>query len=150
MARRFAVLWSLDLDQSIPIGVAVEFEDHVLVDVPEHLCVPARYRGAYEVIQPDSSFLTYRPGDPQYFEQVLLDLSRMFAIGERGETAGDDRSDVLDLLRERVLEPLRSTTVGKYLDIRPSLAVYHASEPVGNIVETHSHVPAADQMLVAV
>jgi hypothetical protein len=148
MARRFAVLWSLDHDQSIPIGVAVEFDDHVLVDVPDHLCIPARYRGPYEVIQPDSSALTYRPGDQHYFDQVLLDLSRMLAVGERGEIEGDNPIDVLDLLREKVLEPLRSTTVGRYWSSRQGHGSYHAAESIGRGVATFGS--SRDEMLVAV
>ena len=148
MARRFAVLWSLDHDRSIPIGVAVEFPDYVLVDVPEHLCVPPRYRGAYEVIQPDSTFLTYRPGEAPYFEQVLLDLSRMFAIGERGEIAGEDAVSVIDLLRDKVLEPLRSMTVGRYADGHRKQATYHMVEPAAAQNEDLGSV--TDRMLVAV
>jgi hypothetical protein len=149
MARRYAVLWSLDHDKSIPVGVAVELSDYVLVDVPEHLCVPPRYRGAYEVIQPDSSFLTYRPGEAQYFDQVLLDLSRMFAIGERGTIEGDDAGDVLDLLRSKVLEPLRSMTVGHYSDAKRRQSFYRVGAPaVQESVEDAG--PSVDRMVVAV
>ena len=110
MARHYAVLWSLDYDQSVPIGIAVESADHVLVDVPDHIGIPARYRDPYEVIQPDSSTLIYRPGDPGYFDQVLFGLSQMLAVGERGVIADDSSSDVIDLLREKILKPMTEAT----------------------------------------
>lgn len=142
--------WPLrELRRRHTLALAVEFPDYVLVDVPEHLCVPPRYRGAYEVIQPDSTFLTYRPGEEQYFEQVLLDLSRMFAIGERGAIEGDDAGDVLDLLRSKVLEPLRSMTVGHYSDARRRQPVYQvAAASLQESIEDQGSV--ADRMFVAV
>jgi hypothetical protein len=114
MPRRYAVLWSLEHDRSIPVGIAVDQGDHVLVDVPDHFCVPARQRGDYYVIQPDSMHVKYRPGDDGYFDQALLELSRQFAIGEQGELPGDDAVEVVDLLRRKVLEPLASMEVREY------------------------------------
>lgn len=114
MSHRYAVLWSLNNPVSMPIGIAVEQDGHVLVDVPEHLCVPARYRGEYRVLQPDSDYITYRPGHEGYFEQVLIDLSRMFAIGERGEIPAGDPATIIKLLREKVLQPLQEKRLQQY------------------------------------
>jgi hypothetical protein len=114
MSRKFAVLISIEEPRGFPIGVAVDLPDHVLVDVPDHLCIPARHRGEYRVMQPDGSILTYRPGDEGYFGQVLLDLSRVFAIGERGEIEDDDPFAISELLAEKVYGPIRETRVGLY------------------------------------
>lgn len=129
MSHRYAVLWTLDEPESLPIGLAVEQDGCVLVDLPEHYCVPARWRGEYRVLQPDSTRLTYRPGDTGYFDQVLLDLSRMFAIGQQDVVDAADQEAVLGLLNENVLRPLRQARVETYEPTYPKHRYDHVEEP---------------------
>lgn len=148
MPRRYAVLWSLEHDRSIPVGIAVDLGDHVLVDVPDHFCVPARQRGDYYVIQPDSTHVKYRPGDEGYFDQALLELSRQFAIGEQGELSGDDAVEVVDLLRRKVLEPLTSMEVRGYSLASARASSYQAA-PL-SYTEGVGEVAPQERMLVGV
>ncbi len=150
MSHRYAVLWSLEDPTSLPIGVAVEQEGHVLVDVPEHLCVPARHRGEYQVLQPDSTHLTYRPGDDGYFDQVLVDLSRMFAIGERGEILEADPTTVVGLLRTKVFQPLESKRVKIYANEHKPRYVYAPAPPPSEQPEQPALTSRARRELVGV
>lgn len=130
MGPRYAVLWSVDGAESIEIGIAVERGDHVLVDVPNNLCIPARQRGEYKVMQPDGSLIVYRPGSEGYFDQVLIDLARSFAIGEHGRLDDDDPSTIAKALNDKVLRPILTKHRARY---RPRARTHHyesASERV--------------------
>src|SRR3712207_4277069 len=124
MSLRYAVLWGLDEATSVPVGIAVEQDGYVLVDVPEHFCIPARHRGEYRVVEPDGTPVTYRPGDEGYFEQLLIDLSRTFAIGERHTLAVADPISIAELLKEKVLDPLKSMRIGRYSPTRTLSGTY--------------------------
>lgn len=149
MPRRYAVLWSLDHDRSIPVGIAVDQGDHVLIDVPDHFCIPARQRGDYYVIQPDSTHVKYRPGDEGYFDQALLELSRLFAIGEQGELPGEDAVEVIDLLRRKVLEPLASMEVRSYT-VAPAKPSGYQAVTALSYGQAVGEAAPQDRMLVSV
>lgn len=83
---KYAVLWDTRGVKSLPVGVALDLGDHVCIDVDPAYGLPARVDTPYQVLQRDGQDVTYRPGDPSYLDQVLVDLSSMFAIGERIET----------------------------------------------------------------
>lgn len=130
MGPRYAVLWSVDGAESIEIGLAVERGDHVLVDVPNNLCMPARQRGEYKVLEPDGSLIVYSPGSDGYFEQVLIDLSRTFAIGEQGRLADADSATIAKALNEKVLRPILTKHRARYRPRARALRYESASDRI--------------------
>lgn len=125
MPHRYAVLWEVGPDESTrPIGLAVEQDGHVMVETRDDLCIPRRYDSPFNVTGPDLTTVRYTPDDPQYFDHVLLDLSRAFIIGEQDVVMAATEGVVLRLLLEHVLRPLRRehpaayTMGGKYPVVR--------------------------------
>lgn len=92
MLQRYAVLWeaSPELSEARPAGLVVEQDGFVLVEARDELSLPTRYDEPFTATGPDMRMVQYRPGDAQYFDQVVLDLSRRFIIGKEGvvEEAG--------------------------------------------------------------
>lgn len=117
---RFAVLWDVDLDESAPVGLAVERSNHVRVYLPRDSGVPTRYDGEYRVFGPDGSDIVYRPGDDGYFEQVLVDLSRVFAIGTQDVREDlHERAAIMELFLTYVVHPRTDRVAGEY-EVEPS------------------------------
>jgi hypothetical protein len=112
--RRYAVLWDVEGVKSRPIGVALEAGECVLVTAPYSFGLPSRFDGDYRVLQPDSTDVIYRPEDAGYFEQVLLELSRSFAIGERGTVGVVDDATIRHLVQDKVLRPQMQTISTPY------------------------------------
>jgi hypothetical protein len=145
--HRFAVLWETAPDhRARPVGLAVEQDGYVLVEVRDDLCIPRRYDKPFTVGTPDLTTTIYRPGDAQYFDQVLLDLSRAFTIGKQDVVMNATEGVVLRLLREEVLQPLRRGDVGvyaaagKYPAVRAYRHQYGYTTPQA---PAHEHRPAA-------
>ena len=101
--KRYAVLWDVEGQKSQPVGVAFEAGDSVLVAAPSSFGLPPRFDGDYRVLQPDSTDIIYRPEDHGYFDQVLLDLSRTFAIGERSTVGVLDDATIRHVFQDKVL-----------------------------------------------
>ena len=101
---RWAVLWELG-EESQPVGIVLERDGHVMLDLPNEDAWPIRYRGPFQVIGPDDMPTTYSPEDAAYFDHVLIDLSRMFAIGDRGQVAHVNAGVAQGLLAQHVTEP---------------------------------------------
>jgi hypothetical protein len=114
----YAVLWEID-DQSRPIGLAIDLGDHVYVEVPDYYGLPHRFSGEYQVMQPNATHVVYKPGEPGYLEQILVDLSSLFAIGERGSAEIKDNTALISLLTEKVFRPREESLVGDYAVGRP-------------------------------
>ncbi|WP_040601266.1 hypothetical protein [Patulibacter medicamentivorans] len=108
MPHRFAVLWEPLGSGSRPVGIALEREGHVEVDVPDEYCIPQIYREPFVVGGPDMTVVKYKPSDAQYFDHVLLDLSRTFAIEEQGSVPTQQRNAMMDLLHHKVLSRWRA------------------------------------------
>src|SRR4051794_21322367 len=107
MSYRYAVLWEHHGDCSRPVGVALERDDHVVVETRHDLHLPNRYDRPFVVGAIDRpEAVTYLPRHPQYFEHVLIDLSRSVAIGERSVVGSCSDPTLLRLLRDKVEEPL--------------------------------------------
>jgi hypothetical protein len=118
MPFKYAVLHDLDETPSQPAGLAVDCGRHVLVEVQNGTGMPWKYDGPFEVLSPDSTRLVYRPGDEGYFEQVLIDLSRVYAIGEQDEIEQLGANNVLSLLAEKVLRPRDAAREADYPVVR--------------------------------
>jgi hypothetical protein len=110
---RWAVLWDVFGDAARPVGLAVEHPGHVHVFAPPSYGVPTRFNGEYRVLQPDGSLLTYRPESPRYFDQVVVELSRAFSVGEMGQSANLDRDSLIELYLTKVINPQRRVGAGR-------------------------------------
>lgn len=102
MPNRYAVLLDKAGEDVRPVGIAVEHSRGVFVDLPDAYGVPFEHVGEYRVLQPGLTEVLYRPGDPGYLDQVLVDLFWGFAIGEVGELAELTRTSYARL-RARVM-----------------------------------------------
>jgi hypothetical protein len=130
--NRWAVLWDLSHEPDVPVGLVVEAPREVHVVAPKSLGVPSRFRGEYRVLQPDGSVVTYRPGMDGYFNQVLLELTRMFAIGRQGVAARPVAGhELYRLFTTEVVDRRRRLAAGEYDTSRsvPRHDGHHASEP---------------------
>lgn len=78
---RQVLLYDLDAEKSHVVGNATETDAGVVIALPPDYGFNEFYNQEISVLQPDSSRILIKPGDPKYFEEVLLDLSRVFAIG---------------------------------------------------------------------
>lgn len=80
--HRIAILWDLDgPGASVPVGVALEYSDEVLVTLPSRYRWPRYYREPIRrgsVNAPEVE--EWRPGHPEYFDLVVEDLQRTFAV----------------------------------------------------------------------
>src|SRR4051794_36017796 len=88
MTHRYAVLRSLDTSK--PVGIVVERPNHVLVDGPDEYGLERHVVHPYRVLGRDLHEVVYNPGTPGYFDQVLAELGRLFAIGKRGTISRAD------------------------------------------------------------
>jgi hypothetical protein len=112
--HRYAVLHDLTTEQTLPVGFAVELDDHVLVHLPRTFGIPEKHDGEYHVRQPDMNFITYRPGDAGYFDQVLVDLSWGFGVGEQDTLADVTDKTLLELQVSRIDRVLAQSRHGEY------------------------------------
>jgi hypothetical protein len=113
-SSKYAVLWDVRGHASRPFGVVAEHGDHVHVFVPKECGVPTRYSDDFRVLGPGGSFVVYRPGDEGYFDQVLVDLSRVFAVGKRGTVPSLDKSSLFEIFVDEVV----------HADVDPQVAGY--------------------------
>lgn len=79
---RYVVLQAPD-GEGRPIGLAFELPGGVLVDAFDEYGLPKKITEPYQVRQRDLSEIVYAPGEPGYFEQVLVELARVVAIGPK-------------------------------------------------------------------
>jgi hypothetical protein len=116
MAYEYAILWEHEADRALPAVVVLQRDDHVLVEAPEEFCIPARYDEPFVVGSLDGPYtVTYTPSDPQYFDHVLIDLSRTFSMGERGSVPTASGTTVLRLLRDKVFSLRRKLAPVPYV-----------------------------------
>jgi len=113
--HRYAVLWEYAGATTRPAGVVLDRGDHVVVEAPNDMMFPARFDEPFVVGGINSPTpITYRPRDRQYFDQVLIELSRTFAIGERATVSSASEGTLLRLLRDKVWAPLRESHTEHY------------------------------------
>jgi hypothetical protein len=105
MSYKYAVLWELDDDDSQPAGIVVERDGYVLLELPNEHAMPKRFEAPYRVLGPDMTQVVYEPGAAGYFDQVLVDLMRLYAVVGQDTVESADDDSVLDLLQHHVLAP---------------------------------------------
>jgi hypothetical protein len=141
MPHRYAVLWEPGDPKAQPVGLAVEQDGFVLVEVREELALPVRYDQPFVVRGPDMTLVQYGPGDHGYFDQVLLDLSRSLIVANEGSVSEATPGVVLTLLRRYVMEPLRRERQVVYCD--PSWPVVQAYQRHYYLSDVEESVKAA-------
>jgi hypothetical protein len=136
MMARYAVLWDIDSKESQPVGIALEHDDRVVVNVPWWHCVPLSYSEPYSVLGPAGVPIVVEPGDPDFFENVLVELSHTFAIGERDSTdeAADDRT-MMRLLHDKVLSPGADREYRAQERETARVVYFHYAAAAGGMVE---------------
>ncbi len=108
MAYRYTVLWEAARERAArPVGLVVQQDDHVMVEVPDDFCIPSRYDAPFMVAGPDMTTVRYTPEDAQYYDQVLMDLSRAFIVGETETLIVATEGIILGVFRDKILRPLR-------------------------------------------
>lgn len=143
MSHRYAVLWETAPDHPArPAGLVVEQDDHVLVEARDDLALPRRYDKPFQVLGPDMTVVAYTPRHRQYFDQVVLDLSRGFIIGQEGSVNQATEGVILRLLSELVFRPLRREHTVVYWDTAPTYPTVKAYRlknwgPAGEPPRTH-------------
>lgn len=111
---RYAVIGALDA-KSLPIGLVVEDEGCVRIEALDEYRLPELITEPYRVLQRDLSEVVYKPGDTGYFDQVLVELSRLVSIGEQDSISIPSEAALLSLFAEKVLKPrFREATRGNY------------------------------------
>jgi hypothetical protein len=120
--HRYAVLWetSPELSRARPAGLVVEQDGFILVEARNELGVPSRYDRPFNVTGPDMVLVQYKPGDTQYFDHVILDLSRRFIVGKEGSVGEASEGVILKLLAVHVFGPLRREHPAVYCDTAPT------------------------------
>lgn len=152
MPYRYAVLWEHD-DQARPAALVVQREDHVLVDARDELGIPSVWEEPFVVGSINGPFpVTYTPKDQQYFDQVLIDLSRTFSVGEQGEVPTASDTSVLRLLSEKIFAPLRASQpvpyaavphAGQFRTVRAYQQKYYADQAAPTSVAPEPPAAAA-------
>ncbi|WP_170178763.1 hypothetical protein [Solirubrobacter pauli] len=105
----------------------MEQDDRVVVEVRDDLCLPRSYSAPFQVLGPDLVPVQYKPSDPQYYDQVLMDLSRGFIIGKEGRVSKATNGVILGLLAKHIWPLLRKEHVGVYHEkarTYPAVAAY--------------------------
>jgi hypothetical protein len=134
-----------------PVGLAIEQDGYVFVEAPDDLCMPTRYERPFTVASPDLTSITYAPRHPQYFDHVLIDLSRAFAIVEKEPVSTAGHTTVLRLLNEYIIRPLRHETRGTWPAIKDYRQRYGYvyDEPAAAPAARHEPAAAPTSSLVA-
>jgi hypothetical protein len=78
--QRYAVLSDLDAPDLRRVGLVVERGDRVRLLLLTDQGLRSEFRDAYYVTEPDGAEVVYQPGMPEYFDYVLLTLSRTFLV----------------------------------------------------------------------
>jgi hypothetical protein len=135
-----------------PVGIAIERDGYVRVETRDDLCIPKRYGAPFVVAGPDMTTIQYTADDRRYFDQVVIDLSRAFAIGEEGILMDGSESAFRKLLLEKVLRPLRYAEAHQYTTIQyyhAELGYVHETTEVATSEEATPHDLARELVLVA-
>jgi hypothetical protein len=151
--HRYAVLWeaSPELAKARQAGLVVEQDGFVLVEARNELGLPSRYDKPFRVTGPDMMLVEYKPGHPQYFDHVILDLSRSFVIGKEGAVGEASEGVILKLLARLIFQPLRREHPAVYCDTArtfPTVAAfnhrkyYTQAEPVPAVEQASQRVAA--------
>jgi hypothetical protein len=107
---------------SHPIGLAVERRDRVNLLLVDDYGLRTEFRDSYNVLEPDGGEVVYYPGKPEYFDHVLLTLSRTFLVSEITEAKDElDSLSALELFHEKVQSRQPRGGSNEYVRRKPPL-----------------------------
>jgi hypothetical protein len=112
---RYAVLRDLSDADRRPIGLVTEHEDRVSAFYAVDCGLRSQYTGSFNVLEPDGHEVTYNPGDDDYFDQVVLSLSRSFLVSATGEEPVLDAPEIYRLYYTEVVAP-RAARAHQYVE----------------------------------
>jgi hypothetical protein len=145
---RFAVLHDLSTEDTVPVGLALERDDHVLVYAPADFGIQERQNGEYRVLDPEMAYVAYKPGDTGYFEQVLGSISWAFGVGEVGTVQSADDEMLLKLIVHKIDRPREESLRGTY-DVPLTIVRSTGGDEV-RFVQAKDTVYCADQEELAI
>lgn len=79
---RYAILNDLDTPDFHPVGLAIERPDRVQLLLVDDYGLRSEFREPYTVREPDGEKIVYLPGRSEYFDHVLVTLSRGFLVSQ--------------------------------------------------------------------
>lgn len=100
---RFAVISDLDTPDLRPVGLVVELRDRVKLLLLNDYGLKTEFREPYTVREPDGSEVVYTPGQPEYFDHVLVTLQRTLLIRELDAVQQLDNVAIQHLFHQKVL-----------------------------------------------
>lgn len=106
--QRYAVLRDLRDPERRPIGLITEHADRVRAFYAADCGLRSEYTGAYDVLEPDGGIVRYEPGRGEYFDHVLLSLSRAFLVSELESVETIDPEEIYRLYYVKVDAPRRA------------------------------------------
>jgi hypothetical protein len=113
---RWAVLRDLTDADRRPIGLVTEHEDRVSAFYARDCGLRTQYTGSFNVLEPDGHEVTYNPGDDDYFNQVVLSLSRSFLVSATGEEPALEAQDIYRLYYAEVAAPRAARAHNQYVE----------------------------------
>lgn len=93
----------LDTPDLRRVGLAIECSDRVSLLLLTDYGVRTEFREAYHVTEPDGSEVIYQPGTSEYFDHVLLTLSRGFLVSHVGTLQKLNSLAVQQLFHDEVI-----------------------------------------------
>lgn len=131
--QRYAVLRDTNDPERRPIGLITEHPDKVRAFYAVDCGLRAEYTGAYDVLEPDGHIVRYEPGREEYFDHVLLSLSRAFLVSEMEPVDALDMEEIYRLYYEKVVAP-RDARSHEYVSAGVANAGYETPErePAGD------------------
>jgi hypothetical protein len=99
---RYAILNDLDTPDLHPVGLAIELLDRVQLLLVDDYGLRSEFREPYTVREPDGEKVVYQPGRTEYFDHVLLTLSRGFLVSHVGAIEELDSLTVAKLFHDEI------------------------------------------------
>lgn len=99
---RYAILNDLHTPDRRRVGLAVERPDRVQLLLVDDYGLRSEFRDPYTVREPDGGRVVYQPGRTEYFDHVLLTLSRGFLVSHIGEIGSLDSLSVVKLFHDEI------------------------------------------------
>jgi hypothetical protein len=120
--QRYAVLCDLDSPDFRRVGLAVERRDRVNLVFAEDYGIRTEIREPYTVSEPDGSDVVYMPGQPEYFDHVVLTLSRTFFVTGLREVEELNTIEMMRAFHDEVVSKQPRQAAGLYPS-RPPLRI---------------------------
>jgi hypothetical protein len=121
---RYAILNDLDSPAFRPVGLAIERPDRVQLVLMDDYGLRSEFRDPYTVREPDGGKVVYQPGRTEYFDHVLLTLSRGFLVSHIDNIESLDPLSVVKLFHDEINAKQPRHRAGEYaqqiVQVRPT------------------------------